>query len=80
MSATRTQPRRDPFPFVLAELEPIRPTIKRMFGFTYVYQGEMLLCALRGRDDIIGGQETTPGSFSRRGWSSSKNTRTKLGE
>ncbi|HEX3184346.1 MAG TPA: hypothetical protein VHQ94_06105 [Pyrinomonadaceae bacterium] len=39
--------KRDPFPFVLAELEPIRPTIKRMFGFTYVYQGEMLLCALR---------------------------------
>jgi len=36
-----------PFPFVLEELEPIRPTIKRMFGFTYVYLDETLLCALR---------------------------------
>ena len=38
---------KDPFPFVLEELEPIRPTIKRMFGFTYVYFDEKLLCALR---------------------------------
>ena len=38
---------RDPFPFVLDELQPIRPVVKRMFGFTYVYLGETLLCALR---------------------------------
>ncbi len=36
-----------PFPFMLEELEPIRPTIKRMFGFTYVYLDDKLLCALR---------------------------------
>ena len=36
-----------PFPFILEELEPIRPTIKRMFGFTYVYLDDKLLCALR---------------------------------
>jgi hypothetical protein len=29
--------KREPFPFVLEELEPIRPTVKRAFGFTYVY-------------------------------------------
>jgi hypothetical protein len=39
--------RRDPFPFVLDELIPIRPTIKRMFGFTSVYLEERLLCSLR---------------------------------
>jgi hypothetical protein len=39
--------RRDPFPFVLDELNSIRPTIKRMFGFTSVYLDEKLLCSLR---------------------------------
>ena len=39
--------RRDPFPFVLEELSPIRPTIKRWFGFTSVYLDEKLLCSLR---------------------------------
>jgi hypothetical protein len=38
---------RDPFPFVLEELNSIRPTIKRMFGFTSVYLDEKLLCSLR---------------------------------
>jgi hypothetical protein len=37
----------DPFPFVLEELNSIRPTIKRMFGFTSVYLDEKLLCSLR---------------------------------
>ena len=37
----------DPFPFVLEELEPLRPTIKRMFSFTYVYLDDKLLCGLR---------------------------------
>ena len=36
-----------PFPFVLDELFSLRPTIKRLFGFTYLYLGERLLCALR---------------------------------
>ncbi len=39
--------RRDPFPFVLDELEPIRPRVKRAFGFTYVYLDDKLLCGLR---------------------------------
>jgi hypothetical protein len=38
---------RDPFPFILEELASIRPTIKRMFGFTSVYLDEKLLCSLR---------------------------------
>src|SRR5262245_13033375 len=36
-----------PFAFVVDELVSLRPTIKRVFGFTYVYLGEQLLCALR---------------------------------
>ncbi len=39
--------RKDPFPFVLEELSSIRPTIKRMFGFTSVYLDDKLLCSLR---------------------------------
>lgn len=35
------------FPFILEELLPIRPTIKRAFGFTYVYLDDKLLCTLR---------------------------------
>jgi hypothetical protein len=44
ISSVKTQV---PFPFVLEELVSIRPTIKRMFGFTYVYLGEKLLFSLR---------------------------------
>lgn len=36
-----------PFPFIVDELAPLRPTIKRAFGFTYIYIGERLLCGLR---------------------------------
>ena len=36
-----------PFPFVLDELATLRPTIKSMFGFTYVYLDDRLLCSLR---------------------------------
>lgn len=36
-----------PYRFVLEELEPIRPRIKRAFGFTYVYLDGKLLCGLR---------------------------------
>ncbi|MGI8898658.1 MAG: hypothetical protein ACR2IB_09725 [Pyrinomonadaceae bacterium] len=38
---------RVPFPFVLEELASLRPTIKRMFGFTYVYLDHKLLFSLR---------------------------------
>ena len=40
-------PKNAPFPFVLDELMPIRPVVKRMFGFTHVYFGDKLLCSLR---------------------------------
>ena len=36
-----------PFPFVLEELASLRPTIKPVFGFTYIYLEEKLLVALR---------------------------------
>lgn len=36
-----------PFPFVLDELMPLRPIVKRAFGFTYIYLDEVLLCGLR---------------------------------
>jgi hypothetical protein len=41
--------RQVPFPFVLEELASLRPTIKRMFGFTYIYLDHKLLFALRDR-------------------------------
>ena len=40
----------EPFPFVLDELQPIRPTVKRAFGFTYVYLDDTLLCCLRNSE------------------------------
>ena len=36
-----------PFRFVLEELGPIRPDVRRAFGFTYVYLDGKLLCGLR---------------------------------
>ncbi len=39
--------KRVPFPFVLEELASLRPTIKRMFGFTYFYLDHKLLFSLR---------------------------------
>jgi len=47
MKNTSPARRQDPFPFVLQELLPIRPVVKRMFGFTHVYLGERLLFSLR---------------------------------
>lgn len=35
------------FSFVLDELAPLRPAVRRMFGFTYVYLAERLLLSLR---------------------------------
>jgi len=39
--------KKPPFPFVVEELVPLRPTIKSMFGFTHVYLDDILLCSLR---------------------------------
>jgi len=36
-----------PFPFVIEELDSLRPTIKRMFGFTHIYLEDKLLLSLR---------------------------------
>ena len=38
---------REPYQFVLDELTPIRPSVRRVFGFAYVYLEERLLLALR---------------------------------
>ena len=35
------------FQFVLDELMPLRPTVRQMFGFTYVYLDEKLLLSFR---------------------------------
>ena len=47
MKAVLPSQRQSPFQFVLDELLPVRPTVKRAFGFTYVYLGERLLLSLR---------------------------------
>ncbi|MFY9610884.1 MAG: hypothetical protein WAU45_20025 [Blastocatellia bacterium] len=39
--------RQSPFQFVLDELLPIRPAVRRMFGFTYVYLDGKLLLSIR---------------------------------
>lgn len=38
-----------PFEFVLDELLPIRPVIKQMFGFGYIFVGDKLMLLLRNR-------------------------------
>ena len=35
------------FQFVLDELQPIRPILRQIFGFTYIYLDEKLLLSLR---------------------------------
>ncbi|HYN23502.1 MAG TPA: hypothetical protein VES69_00500 [Pyrinomonadaceae bacterium] len=47
MKNTASLKKQVPFPFVLEELVSLRPTIKRMFGFTYVYLDHKLLFSLR---------------------------------
>jgi hypothetical protein len=47
MKAGVSSRRQPPFQFVLDELLPIRPAVRQMFGFTYVYLDEKLLLALR---------------------------------
>lgn len=39
--------RQVPFPFVLEELASLRPTVKKVFGFTHVYLEDKLLFSLR---------------------------------
>ena len=41
-------PRRSlPFSFIIDELEPLRPTVRNVFGFTHVYLEDKLLFSLR---------------------------------
>jgi hypothetical protein len=47
MKAGAANKRQAPFQFVLDELLPIRPAVRQMFGFTYVYLDEKLLLSLR---------------------------------
>lgn len=47
MKTSVSAKRQTPFQFVLDELLPVRPTVKQMFGFTYIYLDEKLLLALR---------------------------------
>jgi hypothetical protein len=43
-----------PFPFILAELEALRLTSKKVFGFTHVYLDDRLLFSLRDADNQRG--------------------------
>jgi hypothetical protein len=47
MSAAERGGKQTAFQFVLDELEPLRPSLRRMFGLTYVYLDERLLLSLR---------------------------------
>jgi hypothetical protein len=47
MEAGMTAKRQTPYQFILDELLPLRPAIRRMFGFTHVYLDEKLLLSLR---------------------------------
>lgn len=47
MKAAASAKRHAPFQFVLDELQPLRPAVRQMFGFTYVYLDEKLLLSLR---------------------------------
>lgn len=42
-----SQRRPIPFPFVIDELESLRPTVRKVFGFTHVYLADKLLFSLR---------------------------------
>lgn len=46
MNSTRSR-NKVPFPFILEEIASLRPLVKRIFGFTYVYLDERLLFSLR---------------------------------
>ena len=42
-----SQRRLIPFPFIIDELESLRPTVRTVFGFTHVYLEDKLLFSLR---------------------------------
>ena len=42
-----SQRRSIPFPFIIEELECVRPTVRSVFGFTHVYLEDKLLFSLR---------------------------------
>ncbi len=44
---SESQRKRVPFPFVIDELESLRPTVRTVFGFTHVYLDDKLLFSLR---------------------------------
>ena len=54
MKSTSSAKKQVPFPFVLEELISIRPTVKRVFGFTHVYLDDRLLFSLRDSIDKPG--------------------------
>jgi len=54
MKSTSSVKKQAPFPFVLEELIAIRPTVKRVFGFTHVYLDDRLLFSLRDSIDKPG--------------------------
>jgi hypothetical protein len=43
-----------PFPFIIDELESLRPTVRGVFGFTHVYLEDRLLFSLRDADTRTG--------------------------
>lgn len=47
MRASGSDGRQTSFQFVLDELLPLRPAVRQMFGFTYVYLDDRLLLSLR---------------------------------
>ncbi len=47
MKAGLSKKRAIPFQFVLDELQPIRPAIRQMFGFTHIYLDTKLLLSIR---------------------------------
>lgn len=50
MKNARSVKKSIPFPFIIDELVSLRPTTKKVFGFTHVYLDERLLFSLR--DDV----------------------------
>ena len=42
-----SQRRPIPFPFIIDELDSLRPTVRSVFGFTHVYLADKLLFSLR---------------------------------
>ena len=43
-----------PFPFIIEELASLRPTVKKVFGFTHVYLDDRLLFSLRDATKQLG--------------------------